>query len=284
MAKKSFDIKIASKDKKDILTSVGEFTHANKEPEVLPELESFITPLSSEAFAQLTENILEEGVREPLIVWATADKEILVDGHNRFQIAKTHDVPYKKARKSFKGLDEVKKWMIQNQLGRRNLTDFELSYFRGLLYNQKKQGWGGKRDTENIGTSAKTAQLIADEYKVNERTILRDERLYQGIEKVGRSNPALKRQILSGEVRIPKGKIQKLAELAELDDISDLAEINQILSESSAIVKSPPSTHLTALIQDLKRMLEDIGRTGDSKRVADLEQGIERLKNLISQQ
>jgi|GEM_PF-2103890 hypothetical protein len=88
MAKKSFDIKIASKDSKDILTSVGEFTQASKEPIVLPELESFITPLSKESFTQLKENILNEEIREPLIVWVDGDNEILVDGHNRLQIAK----------------------------------------------------------------------------------------------------------------------------------------------------------------------------------------------------
>jgi hypothetical protein len=191
---------------------------------------------------------------------------------------------YKKARKSFKGLEEAKKWMIQNQLGRRNLTDLELSYFRGLLYNQKKQGWGGKRDAEGSGTNAKTAQLIADEYKVNERTILRDERLYQGIEKVGKSNPDLKRQILSGEVRVPKGKIQKLAELNELKGVTDLAEINRLLADTPSVVKIPKSSLLTDLIQDMKQMLEDIGSTRTSKRVADLEKGIQQLKAILADQ
>lgn len=281
MAKKSFDIKIASKDSKDILTSVGEFTQASKEPVVLPELENFITPLSKESYAQLEENILSEGIREPLIVWINGDQEILIDGHNRFQIAKTHNIPYKKARKSFKGLEEAKKWMIQNQLGRRNLTDLELSYFRGLLYNQKKQGWGGKREAEGTGASTKTAQLIADEYKVNERTILRDERLYQGIEKVGKTNPDLKRQILSGEVRIPKGKIQKLAELDEWEGVTDLSEINRVLADTPT-VKTSENSQLTELIHDLKQMLEDIARTRTSKRVADLEKGIQQLKTILT--
>ncbi|MBU0457030.1 MAG: hypothetical protein KKD75_02710 [Nanoarchaeota archaeon] len=282
MAKKSFDIKIASKDSKDIITSVGEFTQASKEPVVLPELENFITPLSKESYSQLEENILNEGIREPLIVWINGDQEILIDGHNRFQIAKVHNIPYKKARKSFKGLDEAKKWMIQNQLGRRNLTDLELSYFRGLLYNQKKQGWGGKRETEGTGTSTKTAQLIADEYKVNERTILRDERLYQGIEKVGKSNPELKRQILSGEVRIPKGKIQKLAEIAEWKGVTDLSEINRVLADNPVPVKISENSQLNELIHGLKQVLEDIARTRTSERVADLEKGIQQLKAILT--
>lgn len=280
MAKKSFDIKIASKDNKDILTSVGEFTQANKEVQVLPELESFITPLSRDAFAQLRENILEEGIREPLIVWVNGDQEILVDGHNRFRIAKDYDLPYKKARKGFKGLDEVKKWMIQNQLGRRNLTDLELSYFRGLLYNQKKLGWGGKRESE--GTPVKTAKLIADEYKVNERTILRDERLYQGIENIGRKNPSLKRQILSGDLKISKGKIQKLAEMEESRELSGVGDMHSFLEGTPAATKDSSATELTILVKNMKTILQDIARTRDVQHVHALEERLKELRELLS--
>ena len=280
MAKKSFDIKIAAKDNKDILTSVGEFTQANKALHVLPELENFITPLSREAFAQLEENILEEGIREPLIVWVNGDREILVDGHNRFQIAQTHDLPYKRTRKGFKGLEEVKKWMIQNQLGRRNLTDLELSYFRGLLYNQKKQGWGGKRDAE--GTTVKTARLIADEYKVNERTILRDERLYQGIENIGRKNPELKRQVLSGDVKIPKSKIQKLAEIDEIHEIDALSDLIHYFEATALAVQGPTKTELSELVKSMKAILQDIAKTGSSQKVESLEVSLKKLKALLA--
>lgn len=280
MAKKSFDIKIASRDNKDILTSVGEFTQANKDVQVLPELESFITPLSRDAYAQLRENILEEGIREPLIVWVNGDQEILVDGHNRFRIAKDHDLPYKKARKGFKSIEEVKKWMIQNQLGRRNLTDLELSYFRGLLYNQKKQGWGGKRETEGI--PGKTARMIADEYKVNERTILRDERLYQGIENIGRKNPDIKRQILSGDVKISKGKIQKLAEMDESREVRGVGDMYSFLEGTPPFEKDASATELTVLVKSLKRILQDIARTRDVQQVRALEQGLKELRQLLS--
>lgn len=280
MAKKSFDIKIASKDNKDILTSVGEFTQANKEVQVLPELESFITPLSRDAFAQLRENILEEGIREPLIVWVNGDQEILVDGHNRYRIAKDYDLPYKKARKGFKGLEEVKKWMIQNQLGRRNLTDLELSYFRGLLYNQKKQGWGGRRESE--GTPVKTAKLIADEYKVNERTILRDERLYQGIENIGRKNPGLKRQILSGDVKIPKGKIQKLAEMDESQEVNGVGEMQAFLKGTPALAIEDSPSELGELVKKMKTILQGIARTRDLQQIQALEQGLKELRKMLT--
>ncbi|GAB3179595.1 ParB N-terminal domain-containing protein [Telluribacter humicola] len=278
MAKKSFDIKIPTKDNKDILTTVGEFTQAHKPIEVLPELENFITPLSKEALEQLEENILEEGIREPLLVWIHGEREILVDGHNRFNIAQKHNLPYKKIRKNFRGMEEVKKWMIQNQLGRRNLTDLELSYFRGLLYHQKKSGWGGKREAE--GTNAKTVELVAEEYKVNERTILRDKLLYQGLEKIGNKNPVLKRQILTGEVKVPKGKLQKLADLEE-DEVGSLEDIYQLLDTLGQDRKSSEGSQLKELVSQLKGILADIVKSKDKQKLRELEKGIERLRKLL---
>ena len=87
---------------------------------ILQELESLIPPLSNEEFKQLERNILEEGIREPLITW----NGILIDGHNRYRIAQEHDMNYETLEKEFENLNDVKIWMVNNQLGRRNLQDF----------------------------------------------------------------------------------------------------------------------------------------------------------------
>jgi len=94
---------------------------------ILHELESLIPPLSNEEFKQLERNILEEGIREPLITW----NGILIDGHNRYRIAQEHDINYETLEKEFENLNDVKIWMVNNQLGRRNLQDF----VRGELYS-----------------------------------------------------------------------------------------------------------------------------------------------------
>jgi len=88
--------------------------------QILQELESLIPPLSNEEFKQLERNILEEGIREPLITW----NGILIDGHNRYRIAQEHDMNYETLQKEFENLNDVKIWMVNNQLGRRNLQDF----------------------------------------------------------------------------------------------------------------------------------------------------------------
>jgi DNA modification methylase len=99
--------------------------------QILQELESLIPPLSNEEFKQLERNILEEGIRDPLVTW----NGILVDGHNRYRIAQEHDINYETLEKEFADMNSVKVWMINNQFGRRNL----ISYVRTVLALRLKE-------------------------------------------------------------------------------------------------------------------------------------------------
>jgi site-specific DNA-methyltransferase (adenine-specific) len=91
--------------------------------QILKELEVLIPPLTSEEFKQLERNILEEGIRDPLVTW----NGILVDGHNRYRIATEHDMNYETLEKEFENINRVKEWMIHNQFGRRNLSNYQRS-------------------------------------------------------------------------------------------------------------------------------------------------------------
>lgn len=96
----------------------------NQSISIDPEFRELIPQLAPEEFQQLESNILRDGCREPLSVWANGDQFILIDGHNRHTICLKHDVlftttiigdlPDRKA---------VHLWIEERQLGRRNLTD-----------------------------------------------------------------------------------------------------------------------------------------------------------------
>ena len=89
------------------------------------EFESLIPPLSSEEFAQLEENCVKDGIRDPLVVWESPDGDILVDGHNRWKISTSHaGIRFNVVKMHFENRDAAKAWIIQNQLGRRNLLPF----------------------------------------------------------------------------------------------------------------------------------------------------------------
>ena len=87
------------------------------------EFKALIPPLSPEEYAQLEENCVREGIRDPLVVWATpSGTQILVDGHNRWKIAAEHGgMHFDVVEKKFDTRADAEAWIIKNQLGRRNI-------------------------------------------------------------------------------------------------------------------------------------------------------------------
>lgn len=86
-----------------------------------PDFRDCLPRLTDEEYGQLEENILEYGIQSPLIIW----HGYIIDGHNRFSIAFTNniiDVPVRE--EYFETKDDALQWILENQLGRRNLSDF----------------------------------------------------------------------------------------------------------------------------------------------------------------
>lgn len=186
-------------------------------------LKEFIVPLNREEFKQLELNLRNEGCRDPLVVWKKPNgKHVLVDGHNRLQICQKHNLPYKLEVRNFKNVKEVKMWMINNQLGRRNLNPLQLSYYRGVKYESVKKNWGGKEYTKTSYLKGmppkkdqKTLDLLAREFKVSRMTIHRDAKFARALDRIGQKNPILKNRILSGEVKIKKSSILLFSNIDE---------------------------------------------------------------------
>jgi hypothetical protein len=65
------------------LTYIGETMKAN-EIIIDPEIKNLIPPLSPSEYAGLEASILSEGCRDAVVIWQ--ETEILLDGHNRYQI------------------------------------------------------------------------------------------------------------------------------------------------------------------------------------------------------
>lgn len=86
-----------------------------------PEFKNLIPPLTAEEYAGLEESILAEGCRDALILW----DGILIDGHNRYEICTRHNIPFETTEMFFPSRDDVKLWMMKNQLSRRNLNDMQ---------------------------------------------------------------------------------------------------------------------------------------------------------------
>ena len=81
------------------------------------EFQSLIPPLTIDEYNQLEQNLITDGIRDPLVIW----NGILIDGHNRYDISQKHNLEFKTIEMQFDNRDDVKIWIINNQLGRRNL-------------------------------------------------------------------------------------------------------------------------------------------------------------------
>ncbi len=96
------------------------------------ELRAYIDPLTPEEHEALERSVLAEGCRDALVLWGN----VLVDGHNRYGICRTHGLPFRTIQNPrFTSLEDVQLWMIDQHLGRRSLSDFQ----RGVLALRKRE-------------------------------------------------------------------------------------------------------------------------------------------------
>ena len=77
-------------------------------------------PLQDLELNLLTQSLLSEGCRDPLVVW---NGEV-VDGCNRYKICRENNIPFSFVEMEFEDEAAAKKWIIRNQLARRNVPDF----------------------------------------------------------------------------------------------------------------------------------------------------------------
>lgn len=112
------------------------------------ELQSLIPPLAKDEYETLEKLILEEGVREPLVVWA--GHGILVDGHNRYRICQEHGLPFGIREKKFADRSAVIDYMYENQTGRRNLTPGQKSTLELDVSEAKMREEAKKKQAKGI--------------------------------------------------------------------------------------------------------------------------------------
>ena len=197
-----------------------------------PEFQGKIPPLTFEELNQLEANILQDGrIINPIIVW----EGLIVDGHNRFIIAKKHpEIPFTVHETEFANRYEAIIWICKNQLGRRNLTPEQKYYLMGKQYEAEKAAHGGDRKSSdakssslnaNLIDSTKTCDRIAEENGVSKDTVIRASKYMKGVEIAEELMPGLKQSILSGQTKVSKADMHRLARAAYNDRAQTLQDI-----------------------------------------------------------
>jgi hypothetical protein len=166
------------------------------------ELRTYVDPLTPAEHEALERSLLTEGCREALILW----QDVLIDGHNRYAICTQHGIPFRTVQNDkFESIEDVKLWMIDNQLARRSVTDFQ----RGLMALRKKEILAARvvqKTDEELQTEAdqsvpfappwNTRQEVARAARVSANTISQIERIQKA------AAPELVEAVRSGTISI----------------------------------------------------------------------------------
>lgn len=212
------------------------------------DFKNLFPPHNEEEKTYLLNSIKKHGVRDPLVVWKETNE--LIEGHHRveYSLELGLDVNALKVEYlSFENATQVKRWMAENQLGRRNVDENQKSYFRGLIYDEEKmdgtkqRSLAGSTTSENrVATVAtrsdKTREKVAKRLGVSPRTIENDSVFRQSVDIIEDHIPGSKSILLTNQ--ITKGTTNTIREVLEDDGIEAAEELLNVVKEAESKTKA----------------------------------------------
>ena len=175
-----------------------------------PEFRDLIPPLNEEELKLLEESIVADGCESPLIVW----NGIIIDGHNRYAICRKHNIPFPIQEKNFSSRDDAMLWMLRNQLGRRNLNNYQrvelVLKFEPLVKNAAEQRMLAGKAANPVPTLAqgqtkgRTRDHLSEAAGVSHGTFAKAKKLVQS------ADEETKRELRAGKVTVNRAYTELL--------------------------------------------------------------------------
>lgn len=208
--------------------------------EINKELAELLPKLSQLEYEQLEANMLEDGrVLDPIIVWG----QYVIDGMNRYKIAEKHSLKYDVREIKLANMEEAKEWVINHQLGKRNLNDHNATRLRV----EKAKMCGEKEAAAQTG--------------VTPRTIFRD----MAVERAKESLPAdIRKKVDSGKLIASKKDLTEYGKLSEEEKV----EVNEKLKRHPGITlhQAIPKSEVSLTAADFEKINQNIALTAAQKR------------------
>ena len=141
-----------------------------------PEFEALLAPLEKDELIKLKNAIQRDGCTDSLY---TRNK-IIVDGHNRYSLCWELKTPFVVTELEFIDRNEAILWIIERQLGRRNLPPYkkgELILLQERMYAERAKHNQGKRNdligniSANSRSSQKAVKKMAEAIGIGENTM-----------------------------------------------------------------------------------------------------------------
>lgn len=186
-----------------------------------PELRDLLPPLTDDEYKQLEKNILENGFDKnfPIMEW----NGYIVDGHNRYNICQKHDIEFTVGKLAYKTKDEVMEWMLDIQLGRRNLSPIQrisvAEKYRPIYEKQAKENKQlamqearknndnnkSEQFSQNSSTTVDVENKIDVRAKLAKTAGVSTDTYSKGKKILDSNNEDVKEKVLSGEMSINAG-------------------------------------------------------------------------------
>lgn len=198
------------------------------------EFKKLIPALTKEEYKQLENNCIAEGIREKILIW----NGFIIDGHNRYEISLKWDLEIQTETKHFQDEEAVKEWMILNQFGRRNLSNYQRSVLALQLEEvfSKKAKENLKVYTGNQYEGGGLAKLPKVQ-KINTREELSKvaqvgERTLGMVKKIqAQASEEVKARLSTGEVSINSAYQEIKKEEKKKNRLEKIEEIKQEISK-----------------------------------------------------
>ena len=139
-----------------------------RELKIDPELKELLPPLTDEEYKQLEKNIIDNGFDRnfPIMEW----HGYIADGHNRYSICKKHNIDPVIGTLAYETKEEVMEWMLDIQLGRRNLSPIQriavAEKYRPIYEKQAKE----RQATSTGGVNPQLTQNFVEADKNKKRS------------------------------------------------------------------------------------------------------------------
>ena len=208
-----------------------------------PELNAVLPELSDEDRASLEKSLLTDGYKgAPIMVWG----DIIVDGHNRYEICNKHHIPFEVKEIHFENKEEAMRWMVRQQIGRRNLTPMQRIvlaekyrpfYKEKADKNKSANGGNKKAELQNSATPIPDEQKIDVRVKLAEVAKVSTDTYSRGKKILESGDEELINQALKGDMSINKAYNQLRDKQKKQSDHKD---------------KSHTSSDLKSELRDLK--------------------------------
>lgn len=233
-----------------------------RELKIDPELKDLLPPLTNEEYKQLEKNIVENGFDRnfPIMEW----HDYIADGHNRYSICKKHNIDPVIGTLAYDTKEEVMEWMLDIQLGRRNLSPIQriavAEKYRPIYEKQAKKNQGARNDlkpnfTVNLPQSSNkqernptTDKKLSDIAGVSEKTYR------MGAKVLNSNNEDVKQRVLSGKTSISAGYKELTREKNEKETNTNREEkgIPSSTTTKQIIPKTQISEETKQICADLK--------------------------------